>query len=152
MAPSLSARLIWLPIGTTRGIRCLTRAGTSPSIKPQGAIASRISDHSTPSRRLNAGTETFSKTWRSLHNRAITYSREMSTSVQQNWVSKNQQYASSVTEGDLASPPAKKYAVGKSCKQRRFPRISALPYEYHAPSTITNLFSSFLSDLHGRPH
>ncbi|MCJ1300509.1 hypothetical protein MMC08_003306 [Hypocenomyce scalaris] len=35
----------------------------------------------------------------------------MSTPVQQNLVSKNKQYASNFTEGDLALPPAKKYAV-----------------------------------------
>ncbi|SLM35797.1 carbonate dehydratase [Lasallia pustulata] len=35
----------------------------------------------------------------------------MSTAVQQNLVSKNEQYASKFTEGNLQSPPAKKYAV-----------------------------------------
>jgi len=35
----------------------------------------------------------------------------MPTSVQENLVSKNKEYVSSFTEGDLALPPAKKYAV-----------------------------------------
>ncbi|KAI4176013.1 MAG: hypothetical protein LQ343_001295 [Gyalolechia ehrenbergii] len=35
----------------------------------------------------------------------------MATSVQENLVKKNQEYASSFKEGDLALPPAKKYAV-----------------------------------------
>jgi hypothetical protein len=36
----------------------------------------------------------------------------MATPIQENLVSKNKAYASSFTEGHLALPPAKKYAVG----------------------------------------
>lgn len=38
----------------------------------------------------------------------------MATSVQKNLVQKNNDYASNFKEGDLALPPAKKYAVGQS--------------------------------------
>jgi carbonic anhydrase len=38
----------------------------------------------------------------------------MATPIQENLVSKNKAYASSFTEGHLALPPAKKYAVGTS--------------------------------------
>lgn len=43
----------------------------------------------------------------------------MATSIQQNLVEKNKEYAASFTQGDLALPPAKKYAVGK-CLPRPF--------------------------------
>ena len=36
----------------------------------------------------------------------------MATPIQQNLVKKNEAYASNFNEGDLALPPAKKYAVG----------------------------------------
>ncbi len=36
----------------------------------------------------------------------------MASPIQENLVSKNKVYASSFTEGHLALPPAKKYAVG----------------------------------------
>ncbi|KAI4136534.1 MAG: hypothetical protein L6R39_007742 [Caloplaca ligustica] len=35
----------------------------------------------------------------------------MSTPVQKNLVEKNQEYASSFNQGDLSSPPSKKYAI-----------------------------------------
>ena len=37
----------------------------------------------------------------------------MATPVQENLISKNKEYSSSFSEGHLALPPAKKYAVGK---------------------------------------
>lgn len=37
----------------------------------------------------------------------------MATDNQKNLVSKNEEYASSFTKGDLALPPAKKYLVGE---------------------------------------
>ena len=36
----------------------------------------------------------------------------MATPIQQNLVEKNKEYADKFTQGDLALPPAKKYAVG----------------------------------------
>jgi carbonic anhydrase len=36
----------------------------------------------------------------------------MATPIQENLIAKNKAYASSFTEGHLALPPAKKYAVG----------------------------------------
>lgn len=38
----------------------------------------------------------------------------MATQIQINLQKKNAEYASNFKEGDLALPPAKKYAVGKS--------------------------------------
>jgi hypothetical protein len=38
----------------------------------------------------------------------------MATPIQQNLVDSNKKYAASFTQGDLALPPAKKYAVGVS--------------------------------------
>ena len=37
----------------------------------------------------------------------------MATPVQENLVNSNQEYAASFKDGDLALPPAKKYAVGR---------------------------------------
>lgn len=42
----------------------------------------------------------------------------MSTAVQKNLVTKNEGYASSFKEAHLASPPAKKYAVGQYYHRR----------------------------------
>lgn len=38
----------------------------------------------------------------------------MASTIQKNLIEKNEQYASNFTEGHLALPPAKKYAVGRS--------------------------------------
>ena len=38
----------------------------------------------------------------------------MATAIQENLKAKNQAYAASFTQGDLALPPAKKYVVGAS--------------------------------------
>jgi len=38
----------------------------------------------------------------------------MATSIQENLVKANKNYAADFKEGDLALPPAKKYAVGRS--------------------------------------
>jgi hypothetical protein len=48
----------------------------------------------------------------------------MATPIQENLVAKNKAYASSFTEGHLALPPAKKYAVGS------FPLPSFLPSSF----------------------
>ena len=37
----------------------------------------------------------------------------MTTPVQQNLITKNEAYAAAFNQGNLALPPAKKYAVGK---------------------------------------
>lgn len=37
----------------------------------------------------------------------------MATAVQKNLIDKNTEYAAAFTEGDLALPPAKSYAVGE---------------------------------------
>ena len=37
----------------------------------------------------------------------------MATPIQENLVKSNEEYAASFKDGDLALPPAKKYAVGK---------------------------------------
>ena len=37
----------------------------------------------------------------------------MASTIQQNLVEKNEKYHTSFKDGDLALPPAKKYAVGK---------------------------------------
>ena len=39
----------------------------------------------------------------------------MATQIQQNLEQKNAEYASNFKQGDLALPPAKKYAVGEKC-------------------------------------
>ena len=38
----------------------------------------------------------------------------MATSIQKNLIGKNEEYATNFKDGDLALPPAKKYAVGQS--------------------------------------
>lgn len=38
----------------------------------------------------------------------------MATEIQKNLITKNEEYASSFDNGDLALPPAKKYLVGMS--------------------------------------
>lgn len=67
----------------------------------------------------------------------------MATSVQQNLVQKNQEYASNFKEGDLALPPAKKYAVGQSSSYR--------PYTREAECCDVDV-ANLDSDVHGRSH
>jgi carbonic anhydrase len=55
------------------------------------------------------------------------------TPVLENLVSSNKVYASSFTQGDLALPPAKKYAVGSSAPRHQ---LTALPLSHHAPADI----------------
>ena len=45
----------------------------------------------------------------------------MATAIQENLVKSNQEYAANFTDGDLALPPAKQYAVGKLHRSQPFP-------------------------------
>ena len=50
--------------------------------------------------------------WGLRHLQTLNITKTMATPIQQNLIEKNKAYAASFTQGDLALPPAKKYAVG----------------------------------------
>ena len=67
----------------------------------------------------------------------------MATSVQENLVKKNSEYAYTFKEGHLALPPAKKYAVGQSS--------SVEPETRHAECCDIH-DTDVDSDMHGRSY
>jgi hypothetical protein len=75
------------------------------------------------------------------------------TPIQKNLVEKNAAYASTFTQGDLALPPAKKYAVGESASMlmSRIVRQGNLPLPNSQHLTCYDCFSPFsfsLQDIH----